>query len=206
MADYEELETIDDKLPIKNIERLDGYNVTFPYKEEIIPHLDEVDTIASKIGAVNVVKGKKGYNTDWIGFTKAIKPALTKKDKKALILGTGGVAKAVNYALHKLGIKTQYVSRDEEKGLPYSALTETILHEYTIIINCTPLGMYPNTQTCPDIPYEHLTPSHLLFDCIYNPEITLFMKRGQGNGARVMNGQIMLEEQAKAAWNIWNGD
>ena len=189
--------------PIKECSKLDGYNVTYPYKEEIMSYLDEIDVVAQKIGAVNVVKGKKGYNTDWIGFTKAIKPYLRKEDKKALILGTGGAAKAVNYALHKLGIKTQYVSRDASRGLPYSALTEEIMHEYTIIVNCTPLGMYPNGNACPDIPYEFLTSAHILFDCIYNPEVTLFMQRGQEQGARVVNGRRMLEEQAKAAWDIW---
>ena len=189
--------------PIKECSKLDGYNVTYPYKEEIMSYLDEIDVVAQKIGAVNVVKGKKGYNTDWIGFTKAIKPYLKKEDKKALILGTGGAAKAVHYALHKLGIKTQYVSRDTSRGLPYSDLTEAIMHEYTIIVNCTPLGMYPNVNACPDIPYEFLTSAHILFDCIYNPEVTLFMQRGQERGARVVNGRRMLEEQAKAAWDIW---
>ncbi len=189
--------------PIKECSKLDGYNVTYPYKEEIMSYLDEVDSIAQKIGAVNVVKGKKGYNTDWIGFTKAIKPYLKKEDKKALILGTGGAAKAVNYALHKLGIKTQYVSRDADKGLPYAALTEEIMHEYTIIVNCTPLGMYPNVEACPDIPYQFISSAHILFDCIYNPAVTLFMQRGQEQGARVVNGRKMLEEQAKAAWDIW---
>ncbi|MCQ2313020.1 MAG: shikimate dehydrogenase [Paludibacteraceae bacterium] len=189
--------------PIKECSKLDGYNVTYPYKEEIMSYLDEIDVVAQKIGAVNVVKGKKGYNTDWIGFTKAIKPYLRKEDKKALILGTGGAAKAVNYALHKLGIKTQYVSRDASRGLPYSALTEEIMHEYTIIVNCTPLGMYPNGNACPDIPYPFISSAHILFDCIYNPEVTLFMQRGQEQGARVVNGRRMLEEQAKAAWSIW---
>lgn len=184
-------------------EGLDGYNVTYPYKEQIMGCLDQIDGTAQKIGAVNVVKGKKGYNTDWIGFTKAIKPLLTKTDKKALILGTGGAAKAVNYALHKLGIKTQFVSRDAQKGLPYSALTTDILHEYTIIVNCTPLGMYPNEDQCPAIPYEYIDDRHLLFDCIYNPAETLFLRQGKERGARISNGFKMLEEQAKAAWEIW---
>lgn len=184
-------------------EGLDGYNVTYPYKEQIMGCLDQIDGTAQKIGAVNVVKGKKGYNTDWIGFTKAIKPLLTKTDKKALILGTGGAAKAVNYALHKLGIKTQFVSRDAQKGLPYSALTADILHEYTIIVNCTPLGMYPNENQCPAIPYEYIDERHLLFDCIYNPAETLFLRQGKERGARISNGFKMLEEQAKAAWEIW---
>ena len=184
-------------------EGLDGYNVTYPYKEQIMGWLDEIDGTAKKIGAVNVVKGKKGYNTDWIGFTKAIKPLLTKTDKKALILGTGGAAKAVNYALHKLGIKTQFVSRDAQRGIPYSALTEEMMHEYTVIVNCTPLGMYPAVDACPAIPYEGVDERHLLFDCIYNPDETLFLQRGKERGARICNGLTMLEEQAKAAWEIW---
>ena len=211
LAEYNEYEgplrcktaSLKDRCAEGFIEELDGYNVTYPYKEQIMDYLDEVDGVAQKIGAVNVVKGKKGYNTDWIGFTKAIKPYLKKEDKKALILGTGGAAKAVNYALHKLGIKTQYVSRDANKGLPYSALTAEIMHEYTIIVNCTPLGMFPNTDACADIPYEFISSAHILFDCIYNPEVTLFMQQGLERGARVVNGQKMLEEQAKAAWSIW---
>ncbi len=172
------------------------------------------DPLAKKIGAANVVKVGEydemtggniyyGYNTDWIGFTKAIKPLLTKTDKKALILGTGGAAKAVNFALHRLGIKTQFVSRDAKKGLPYSALTQETMHEYTIIVNCTPLGMYPNTDACPDIPYEFIRSAHILFDCIYNPTETLFLRQGKEHGARTCNGLKMLEEQAKAAWEIW---
>lgn len=202
LADYSEIEG-----PLRcmtaDAVRLDGYNVTYPYKEQIMGCLDQIDGTAQKIGAVNVVKGKKGYNTDWIGFTKAIKPLLTKTDKKALILGTGGAAKAINYALHKLGIKTQFVSRDAQKGLPYSALTTDILHEYTIIVNCTPLGMYPNEDQCPAIPYEYIDDRHLLFDCIYNPAETLFLRQGKERGARISNGLKMLEEQAKAAWEIW---
>ncbi len=215
LADYDEYEAPNLTFPPKGKEMggkaerligegLDGYNVTYPYKEAIIDYLDELDEVAKKIGAVNVVKGKKGYNTDWIGFTKAIKPLLTKTDKKALILGTGGAAKAVNYALHQLGIKTQYVSRDASKGLPYSALTPETMHEYTIIVNCTPLGMFPNTDAYPDIPYELIRSAHFLFDCIYNPAETLFLRKGKEQGARICNGQKMLEEQAKAAWKIWN--
>ncbi len=203
LAEYREFRVESLEFRVVESLKLEGYNVTYPYKEQIIDYLEDLDGVAKKIGAVNVVRGKKGYNTDWIGFTKAIKPYLKKEDKKALILGTGGAAKAVNYALHKLGIKTQYVSRDADKGTPYSALNEEILHEYTIIVNCTPLGMYPNTEACPQIPYEYITSAHLLFDCIYNPEVTLYMQRGLEQGARVVNGRKMLEEQAKAAWNIW---
>ncbi len=197
------------------LDKLNGFNITYPYKENFVHDCVILeDPIAKKIGAANVVKVGEydemtegniyyGYNTDWIGFTKAIKPLLTKTDKKALILGTGGAAKAVNYALHKLGIKTQFVSRDAQKGLPYSALTADILHEYTIIVNCTPLGMYPNENQCPAIPYEYIDDRHLLFDCIYNPAETLFLRQGKERGARISNGFKMLEEQAKAAWEIW---
>ena len=136
-ADYKRFELNTIELVKTYLNQLDGCNITIPYKRAILPYLNSIDDVAQQIGAVNVVdKHKKGYNTDWIGFTKAIKPLLTKTDKKALILGTGGAAKAVNYALHKLGIKTQFVSRDAQKGLPYSALTADILHEYTIIVNC----------------------------------------------------------------------
>lgn len=200
------------------LDKLNGFNVTYPYKENFVHDCVILeDPIAKKIGAANVVKVGEydemtegniyyGYNTDWIGFTKAIKPLLTKTDKKALILGTGGAAKAVNYALHKLGIKTQFVSRDAQKGLPYSALTTDILHEYTIIVNCTPLGMYPNEDQCPAIPYEYIDDRHLLFDCIYNPAETLFLRQGKERGARISNGFKMLEEQAKAAWEIWKNE
>lgn len=197
------------------LDKLNGFNITYPYKENFVHDCVILeDPIAQKIGAANVVKVGEydemtegniyyGYNTDWIGFTKAIKPLLTKTDKKTLILGTGGAAKAVNYALHKLGIKTQFVSRDARKGLPYSALTADILHEYTIIVNCTPLGMCPNENQCPAIPYEYIDDRHLLFDCIYNPAETLFLRQGKEHGARISNGFKMLEEQAKATWEIW---
>lgn len=184
---------------------LDGFNVTYPYKEAIIPFLDRLDETAQAIGAVNVVHQRVGYNTDCLGFTASIKPLLRAEDKKALVLGTGGASKAVCYALRQLGIIPTLVSRHPQAGiLGYEALTKEVLAAHTILVNCTPLGMWPNIQTCPDIPYETLSAQHLLYDCVYNPEETLFLRKGREYGARIINGKEMLTGQAKEAWKIWN--
>lgn len=189
-----------------------GLNVTIPYKEQIIPYLDELDKDTEAIGAVNVVKivhqkGKTkliGYNSDIIGFTQSIESLLQPHHKKALILGTGGAAKSVFHGLKKLGVEGTYVSRTSQKGiLTYEELTPEVMKEYTVVVNCTPLGMYPNVDVCPDIPYEELTDKHLLYDLLYNPNITLFMKKGEKQGAVVKNGLEMLLLQAFAAWDIW---
>lgn len=194
---------------------LTGFNVTIPYKEQIIPYLDEIDEEAAKIGAVNVVKvyrnakgditKLKGFNSDIIGFTESIGAFLKPWHKKALILGTGGAAKAVYHGLAKLGIEPVYVSRTPGQGkLTYSDLTPEMMAEYTVIVNTTPLGMYPNMDKCADIPYECLTDKHLCYDLLYNPDETLFMKKSAQQGAVTKNGLEMLLMQAFGAWNIWS--
>ena len=181
---------------------LSGLNVTIPYKEQVIPFLDSLDPDTAKIGAVNVIKiirqpkGKVklvGYNSDIIGFTQSIQPLLLPSHKKALLLGTGGASKAV------------FVSRTHKPGmLTYEELTPEVMAEYTVIVNCTPVGMYPKVDFCPNIPYEYLTPNHLLYDLLYNPNVTLFMKKGEERGAITKNGLEMLLLQAFAAWEIWH--
>lgn len=185
--------------------RLDGMNVTMPYKQTIIPYLDRLDETAEAVGAVNVVHKRVGYNTDCIGFMESIKPLLRNSDRKALVLGTGGASKAVCYGLKQLGINPTLVSRTPKDGMiGYSDLTEGLMAEHTIIVNCTPLGMVPDTESYPPIPYELISAQHLLFDCIYNPEETVFLRKGRAQGAKTQNGIEMLYGQAKAAWKIWN--
>ena len=185
--------------------RLDGMNVTMPYKQTIIPYLDRLDETAEAVGAVNVVHKRVGYNTDCIGFMESIKPLLRDSDRKALVLGTGGASKAVCYGLKQLGIAPTLVSRTPKDGMiGYSDLTEGVMAEHTIIVNCTPLGMVPDTESYPPIPYELISAQHLLFDCIYNPEETVFLRKGRAQGAKTQNGIEMLYGQAKAAWKIWN--
>ena len=187
--------------------RLDGFNVTYPYKETIIPYLDGLDETARVIGAVNVVKGRKGYNTDYLGFMQAIHPLLRHDDRQALVLGTGGAAKAVCYALRELGISPTLVSRTPHANtIAYEAINEAVMDTHTLVINCTPLGMYPQIETCPEIPYSLITARHLLFDCVYNPEETRFLRQGKTQGARVMNGKQMLIYQAEEAWKIWSNE
>ena len=185
-----ELERIDEVVPLLDL--LDGMNVTSPYKEAIIPYLNEIDPVAKEMGAVNVVYKHRGYNTDWIGVTAALKPYLQEEDKQALVLGSGGAANAVRYALQRMGLTVQVVSRTAGKGkLTYSQLTEDILRTHTVIANCTPLGMFPHDSEMPDVPWQWVTSKHLLFDCIYNPEQTLFLQQGKAKGARIVNGQQM---------------
>lgn len=189
------------------IDSLDGMNVTIPYKQAVIPFLERLDETAQAIGAVNVIHRRVGYNTDCLGFIDSIRPLLRAYDRKALVLGTGGASKAVCYGLRKLGVSPTLVSRTPNgEQLGYSDLTADVMAEHTIIVNCTPLGMYPDTEACPDIPYEQITARHLLFDCIYNPEQTLFLRKGQEQGAQTKNGMEMLFGQAKAAWAIWTMD
>lgn len=184
---------------------LDGMNVTMPYKQAIIPYLDRLDETAAAVGAVNVVCRRVGYNTDCIGFMESIRPILRDTDHKALVLGTGGASKAVSYGLKQLGILPTLVSRTPKDGMiGYEDLTEALMAEYTVIVNCTPLGMVPDTESYPPIPYEFISAQHLLFDCIYNPEETVFLKKGRAQGATIQNGMEMLTGQAKAAWMIWN--
>ncbi len=192
-----------------------GLNVTIPYKEQVIPFLDELDMDTAKIGAVNVIKiirqpkGKVklvGYNSDIIGFTQSIEPLLKPHHTKALVLGTGGASKAVYRGLVNLGIEPTFVSRTkkEETVLTYEELTPEVMDQNKVIVNCTPVGMYPKVDVCPNIPYELVTPYHLLYDVLYNPNETLFMKKGEEQGATVKNGLEMLLLQAFNAWEIWN--
>lgn len=192
---------------------LRGFNVTIPYKQQVIPYLHEIDAAAEAIGAVNVVKVKrsnnhtylKGYNTDVIGFGNSIRPLLQPHHTHALILGTGGASKAVAYALQRLGLNIQYVSRTSREGiLSYDELTPEIMARHTVIVNTTPLGMHPKIDECPPLDYTQITSRHLLFDVVYNPEKTLFLQRGEQKGATICNGMTMLIGQAKAAWHIWN--
>ncbi|MFY7670174.1 shikimate dehydrogenase family protein [Tenacibaculum sp. MEBiC06402] len=202
-----------DELPLlidKHKEQLIGFNVTIPYKEEVIPFLDKIDKKAAKIGAVNTIRitksGKlKGYNTDYYGFKKSLEPYLNKLHKKALILGTGGASKAVAFALKNMDIEVCFVSRKKEKNntITYDELNGEIIKDYLLIINCTPLGTHPNIENCPDIPYDYLGVNHILYDLIYNPAKTLFLKKGEENGAVIKNGLEMLELQAEKAWRIW---
>ena len=198
---------------IKENPELNGLNVTIPYKEQVIPYLDDLDEDARLIGAVNVIKfskglfGKvklKGYNSDIIGFKQSIEPLLKEHHRKALILGTGGASKAVFQGLKQLGVASTFVSRKaKEYCITYEELTPKVMEQYTVIVNTTPLGMYPNVNACPDIPYDLLTSDHLLYDLLYNPDETLFMRKGKEKGAVVKNGLEMLLLQAFAAWEIW---
>lgn len=195
---------------LKNNPDLKGLNVTIPYKESIISYLDTLSEKASKIGAVNVIrftkKGNlKGYNSDWYGFKKTLEPLLQPHHKKALILGTGGGAKAVAFALEQMGIFYTYVSRETTKNtIDYSRVNTTTFDNYHIIINCTPVGTSPNIKEFPPIPYEFFSDKHIAFDLIYNPEETLFLKKAKKKGAITKNGYEMLVFQAEKAWKIWN--
>lgn len=192
--------------------RIMGLNVTLPYKTEIIQYLDEIDETARQIGAVNVIKvirndGRiwlKGYNTDHIGFERSLRPMLQDRTVKALILGTGGASKAVAYALSQMGIEYRFVSRTSSfDNLGYYELSPSIMEEYPLIVNCTPVGMHPDTDQCPDIPYAYITADHILYDLVYNPETTLFMQKGMDHEASVKNGAEMLQIQAEEAYRIW---
>ncbi len=196
---------------IEETPNLKGMNVTIPYKEVVMQYLDKLDETAKEIGAVNTIKftkrgDLKGYNTDIFGFENSIKPFLKKHHKKALILGTGGASKAVAYAFKRNDIKFKFVSRNpsEKNQISYKDLSEEILEEYTVIVNCSPIGTFPNVNDAPKIPYQFITDKHLLFDLIYNPEETAFLKKGKEKGAAIKNGYQMLELQAEEAWRIWN--
>ena len=195
---------------IANNPDLKGLNVTIPYKETIIPYLNKLSKNAAHIGAVNVIrftkKGNlKGYNSDYYGFMKSLKHLLQPNHKKALILGTGGAAKAVAFALDQLQILYTFVSREEKAGMiGYDRINVTTFDNYHIIINCTPLGTSPNTSAFPPIPYNFFTEKHIAFDLIYNPEETQFLKKAKKNGAVTKNGYEMLVFQAEKAWKIWN--
>ncbi len=217
-AKYENYEISDiDMLPeiIEKTPDLKGLNVTIPYKEKVLNFLDSISPEARAIGAVNVIRVThqgnktllKGFNSDVIGFTQSIEPMLDKKwHHKALVLGTGGASKAICYGLKSLGIEPVYVSRYERPGtIQYESITPEVVREYNVIVNCTPVGMYPKTEECPPLPYEAMDHHTILYDLIYNPDQTLFMKRGAEYGADVKNGLEMLLLQAFASWEFWHG-
>ena len=192
-----------------------GLNVTIPYKEKVIPYLDEVNEAAREVGAVNTIKfitnkgGKpwlEGYNTDVYGFEISLSPLLNEKHKKALILGTGGASKAIKYVLRKKGIRFVSASIEElkENEIRYTDIDKALIDSHLLIINATPLGTYPKVDACPSIPYEFISADHVLFDLVYNPEETLFLKKGKEKGATTCNGLKMLHMQAEKAWEIWN--
>lgn len=205
-----ELETIEQLSTIlKTHTDLQGFNVTIPYKKEIIPFLDYKNKIVEAVGACNCIKIEngqlRGYNTDVIGFEKSLQPFLKPHHQKALVLGTGGSSGAVRYALQELGIAYKLVSRQSrENTITYSDLNERILQEHTVIINTTPVGMFPNMDAAPELPYQFITSEHLLFDLIYNPEKTVFLQKGEERGAIISNGYEMLLLQAEESWVIWN--
>jgi len=205
-----DLDRIEDVTDLLHNPDIKGMNVTIPYKEEIIPFLDKLDPIAQEIGAVNVIKFEKGektigYNSDYYGFTTSLEPLLHADITKALILGTGGASKAIAFALGKLGIDHTFVSRNSGAGkLSYSDLNNVVMASNKLIINCTPLGTHPDIKAHPDIPYHYLTEKHVLYDLIYNPDQTAFMKKGLQQGAKVTNGLKMLILQAEKSWEIWN--
>lgn len=205
--DFQDIQ--DFEIIVKEEEHLSGINVTIPYKEAVIPYLAVLDPVAEAIGAVNTIKptekGLKGYNTDAYGFKTALEPLLQKQHKQALILGTGGASKAVAYVLGQLNIPFKFVSRNPAEGqLSYEQLDEEIMAAHSLIINCTPLGTFPDVERKPPIPYRLLGPDHLLFDLIYNPEKTAFLLQGELRGSAITNGLKMLELQAEKAWEIWN--
>lgn len=186
-----------------------GFNVTIPYKEQIIPFLTNLEEEAKNIGAVNTIKvgrdGTVGYNTDAHGFHRSIAPYLEKHHTHALILGTGGASKAIAYVFKKIGIAFTFVSRNPRtEQLNYSDLDRELMLKNTVLINCTPLGTYPDVGNRPDIPYQFITQKHLLYDLIYNPDKTEFLRLGEHSGAKIVNGSKMLEFQAEKAWEIWN--
>ncbi len=210
-ATYENchLATIEDFRSLLKEKKWNGFNVTIPYKEEIIPYLDELSDEAAKIGAVNTIAWKDskliGHNTDHYGFLKSIFSSIEKQHSKALILGTGGASKAVKYALESLSIQTKFVSRTKnETNLSYKEVDKTIMEQHKIIINCSPIGTFPKISECPDIPYQYVTSEHLMYDLVYNPPLTKFLALGKQQGASVINGYQMLIEQALKAWEIWN--
>jgi len=214
-----EIETID-FFPslLEDTPSLAGLNVTIPYKEKVIPFLDDIDPLAARAGAVNVIKiihdrkGKLldnkrlvGFNSDVAGFTDSIRPLITDNRHRALVLGTGGAAKAVCVGLDMLDVEVQLVSRTARPGvLTYADLTPEIIAEHKVIVNTTPLGMYPHVDKAPDIPYDCLGPEHLCYDLLYNPDVTMFMKKSRARGAEVKNGLEMLLLQAFLSWEIWN--
>ena len=204
-----DINSISELLEVINDTKIKGLNVTIPYKESVIELLNHIDPIAKKIGAVNTIKIDKqnkllGYNTDYIGFKQSLESNISNQ-KRALILGTGGASKAIVYALKTLNITTLLVSRKKrEESITYEDISNQIIKDHTIIINCTPLGTYPNIEECPKIPYQYITERHLCYDLIYNPIKTKFLILSEKEGASIINGNEMLENQAIESWKIWN--
>ncbi|MDA9127058.1 shikimate dehydrogenase [Flavobacteriaceae bacterium] len=204
-----DLQSIKDFKNIIKDDAIKGLNVTIPYKEEIIELVNKIDPIAKKIGAINTIKIHdkdiiEGYNTDYIGFVMSLKNIISNQ-KKALVLGTGGASKAIIFGLNSIGVKSTIVSRDKREGvISYSELSKKVIEENTIIINCTPLGTFPEVKECPKIPFEFLSSNHICYDLIYNPEKTKFLLESEKMGATIINGKKMLENQANESWKIWN--
>lgn len=207
LADLSQLRTI-----VETDDELEGLNVTIPHKQAVMPLLDEIDDKAQAIGAVNVIRIERcddrvrmvGYNSDYTGFRNSLIPLLQPHHRRALVLGTGGASKAVCAALHDLNIATTSVSRTPGEGkISYEELSPEVMESHTLIVNATPLGMYPRVTDCAPIPYWHITPRHLCYDVVYNPQQTAFMQRCALQGATVCNGLQMLYGQADAAWEIW---
>ncbi|MBU3659167.1 MAG: shikimate dehydrogenase [Flavobacteriales bacterium] len=213
-AKYElfELETIEEVKTILSDKSIAGINVTVPYKIEIIPFLDEIDSVAKTIGAVNVVAFKEGktigFNTDAYGFQQSIKPFLTFKHERALILGTGGASKAIEYVFKQIGIDVIFISQNpngKPKHFSYSDINDHMLNACKVIVNCTPVGTYPNNDVCVEFPFQFLSSDHLVIDLIYNPAKTKFLSEAEKKGATILNGESMLKEQALKSWEIWEG-
>lgn len=196
--------------------QLRGLNVTIPYKQAVMAYLDGLDPLAERIGAVNVIRVERrdgrpyltGFNSDIVGFRDSIRPLLDASHRRALVLGTGGASKAVRVALEEMGLSCTHVSRRRQEtpagtAITYADLTVDVLATHTVVVNCTPVGMFPNVDACPDIPYEYLTPQHVCYDVIYNPDPTLFMQRAAERGAKVKGGREMLEGQAIESYRLW---
>ncbi len=212
-AEYRNFEIPDaHSLPdiVRDTPGLRGLNCTIPHKQAIIPMLSSLSPAARQIGAVNVIKvcpdGELlGYNSDVIGFRDSLRPLLKPHHRHALVLGTGGASRAVRAGLSGLGLEWTLVSRTPKEGqLTYSDLTPQLMSQYEVIVNCSPVGMFPHTDECPQLPYQSLTPNHLLYDLVYNPTVTLFMRLGARQGAQVKNGLEMLHLQAIASWDFWH--
>ena len=205
-----EISSIDEISKIFSDSNLFGLNVTIPYKQEIIPYLDKLSDEALKIGAVNVVQFKDGlkigHNTDAFGFHQSIKPFLTNLHERALIIGNGGASKAVEYVFKSLGIDVIFISRNPEKEnqFGYDEINEHMLRACKVIVNCTPVGTFPNIEDCIPFPFEYLSQDHLVVDLIYNPKQTVFLRKSKEFGATTLNGESMLHQQALKAWEIWN--
>lgn len=211
-ASYEniELAQIDEVKRVLQHDGFSGLNVTVPYKQEIIPFLDELTEEAKSIGAVNTIlfrNGKTiGANTDAHGFHQSIKPFLTNRHERALILGTGGASMAIAHVLKNIGIDVKFVSRnpENENEFSYDSINQYMLQAFKLVVNCTPVGTFPNVEECIPFPFEFLTEEHLCVDLIYNPAETKFLRLAKENGATILNGESMLKEQALKAWTLWN--